>query len=66
MELLIGWTALSLTIGLLARLRSDSFLVGFVSSMVLSPLVGFALIMLKLPSRPKSSRQQPTTAIARL
>ena len=64
MELLIGWTALSIAIGLLARMRRERFFVGFISSMVLSPLVGFALVMLKLPSRPKASRGHPATTTA--
>jgi hypothetical protein len=57
MGLLIAWTVLSLAIGLLARTRGDSFLLGFVSAMVLSPLVGFAMTMLKLPAHSKTQRQ---------
>jgi len=64
MGLLIGWTVLSIAIGFLARARGDSFFVGFLSALVLSPLVGFALIMLKLP-RPQSSRRAPASLTAR-
>jgi hypothetical protein len=56
MGLLIGWTVLSLAIGLLARQRGDSFFIGFLCSMTMSPLVGFAMTMLKLPRHPKAQR----------
>jgi hypothetical protein len=64
MALLIGWTVLSIAIGFLARLRGDSFFGGFLASLVLSPLVGFALTMLKIPSEGKT-RTAPTTVTAR-
>jgi hypothetical protein len=64
MGLLIGWTVLSIAIGLLARARGDGFFIGFLSSLVLSPLVGFALTMLKLP-RPASTRRSSTALTAR-
>ena len=54
MELLIGWIVLSLAIGGLARARGDAFLAAFLWSMTLSPLVGFAVTMLKLPRQPKT------------
>ena len=54
MGLLVSWTVLSIAIGCLARARGDGFLVAFVGSMVLSPLVGFALTMLKLPNPAKA------------
>jgi hypothetical protein len=53
MELLIGWTVLSIAIGFLARTRGDGFFLAFLCAMALSPLVGFALTMLKLPKQPK-------------
>jgi hypothetical protein len=56
MELLIGWTVLSIAIGCLARTRGDGFLMAFLYSMALSPLVGFAITMLKLP-RPAKTEQ---------
>jgi len=58
MGLLIGWTVSSLAIGFLARARGDGFWLGFLSAMVLSPLVGFALTMLKLPAHSKARRSQ--------
>jgi hypothetical protein len=57
MWLLIAWTALSLVIGAIARTRGDSFPMAFLSSMLLTPLVGFALVMLKLPNHAKGARQ---------
>jgi len=66
MGLLIGWTVLSLAIGLLARARGDGFILGFLSAMVLSPLVGFALTMLKLPAHPKARQgRRPLEVTAR-
>jgi hypothetical protein len=56
MGLFIGWTVLSIAIGCVARARGDTFLVGFLSSMALSPLVGFALTMLRLPVATDSRR----------
>ena len=53
MELLIGWTVLSIAIGLLARARGDAFVPAFLWAFFLTPLVGFAVTMLKLPSQPK-------------
>jgi hypothetical protein len=56
MELLIGWTILSIVIGCLARTRGDGFLLAFLCSLALSPLVGFALTMLKLPRQSKTEQ----------
>jgi hypothetical protein len=56
MELLIGWTVLSLAIGGLARARGDGFVPAFIWSLVLSPLVGFAVTMLKLPRQAKTEQ----------
>ena len=53
MGLLIGWTVLSFAVGLVAWQRGDSFFMGFICSMTLSPMVGFAMTMLKLPRQPK-------------
>ncbi len=49
MSLVIGWTALSIVIGFVARARRDAFWPAFLGSLLLSPLVGFALTMLRLP-----------------
>jgi len=64
MGLLIGWTVISIAIGVLSRARGDSFLIGFLASLVLSPLVGFALTMLKLPA-PAKARSNDTAITAR-
>jgi hypothetical protein len=56
MELLIGWSVLSIVIGCLSRTRGDGFLMAFLCSMAFSPLVGFAVTMLKLPRQPKPER----------
>jgi len=64
MGLLIGWTVLSIVIGILSRARGDSFFIGFLASLVLSPLVGFALTMLKLPGQARA-RRSPTAVTAR-
>lgn len=64
MELLIGWTVLSIAIGCLARARGDGFFLAFLCSMALSPLVGFAVTMLKLP-RPAKGEQSEAPLRAR-
>jgi hypothetical protein len=58
MELLVAWTVLSLVIGALARTRGDGFLMGFMWSMALSPLVGFAFTMLRLRRSSKPEQRQ--------
>jgi len=60
MELLVAWTVLSLAIGALARVRGDGFLMAFVWSMALSPLVGFAVTMLRLPRSSKPEQSHST------
>ena len=60
MELIIGWVVLSVAIGALARLRGEPFLPAFLWSVFLSPLVGFAFTMLKLPE-PRKPRQSHST-----
>lgn len=62
MELLIVWILLSLLIGLIARVRGDSFLNAFLAALFLSPLVGFALTMLKLPGHHAKSPRHETHA----
>lgn len=56
MGLVIGWTVLSIAIGCVARARGESFLTAFLASLAMSPLVGFALTMLRLPSH-RNERQ---------
>jgi hypothetical protein len=60
MELLIGWTVSSIAIGCLARTRGDGFVMAFLCSMALSPLVGFAVTMLKLPRQAKPEQSHST------
>ncbi|HXU80849.1 MAG TPA: hypothetical protein VN914_05595 [Polyangia bacterium] len=66
MELLVvGWTILSIAIGFLGRMRGDGFFLAFLCSLALSPLVGFALTMLKLPRNDRpADREAPLRARA--
>ena len=43
----------------LARARGDGFISGFLWALFLTPLVGFAVTMLRLPSQPKARENGP-------
>lgn len=60
MELLVVWTVLSLLIGMIARARGDVFLHAFLAAFFLSPLVGFAITMLKLPVNHQHAKARET------
>jgi hypothetical protein len=62
MEILVGWLVLSIVIGLVARTRGDAFLVAFLWAFFLSPLVGFAVTMLKLPATAKARQPAPSSS----
>jgi hypothetical protein len=57
-ELLVGWIVLSVLVGWFWNLRGLSFASGLVCSLILSPLIGFVIGLLKQPDRKQQELNQ--------